>query len=69
MFDLLRAAGFLYLVFSFLLAIIFFSKAEVNFILLITVPLGIVFQGLMILLVCFALSKIIDELDKMKGEG
>ena len=63
MLDLLKAAGFLYVIFSFMLSIIFFSKADVSYILLITVPLGIVFQGLIILLICFALSKILEDVE------
>ncbi len=69
MLDVLKAAGFLYVIFSFMLSIIFFSKAHVNYILLITVPLGIVFQGLIILLICFALSRILETLNTIKKNG
>lgn len=69
MLDLLKTSGLLYLIFSVMLAIIFFSKADVNIVLLITVPLGIVFQGLIVLIICFALSRIIDNLNSLKGNG
>lgn len=69
MLDLLKTAGLLYLIFSTMLAIIFFSKAEVGIILMITVPLGIIFQGLMVLIICFALSRIIENLNMLKGGG
>jgi uncharacterized membrane protein len=69
MLDLLKTAGLLYLIFSAMLAIIFFSKADVNIILLITVPIGIVFQGMIVLIICFALSRIIENLNSLKGSG
>jgi hypothetical protein len=69
MLDLLKTAGLLYLIFSTMLAIIFFSKAEVGIILMITVPIGIIFQGLIVSIICFALSRIIENLNMIKGSG
>ena len=69
MLDLLKTSGLLYLIFSVMMSIIFFSKADVNIILLITVPIGIVFQGLIVLIICFALSRIIENMNSQKGSS
>lgn len=69
MLDLLKTTGLLYLIFSVMMSIIFFSKADVNIILLITIPIGIVFQGIITLIICFALSRIIEHLNSIKGGG
>ena len=62
--DLLRTAGFLYVIFSAFLAVVFFSKSDLNFMLLLSVPLVIVGHSLIILLLCFAVGKIIDGIDE-----
>jgi hypothetical protein len=62
--DLLKTAGFLYVIFSAFLAIIFFSKSDLNFLLLLSIPLVIVGHSLIILLLCFAVAKIIDGIDE-----
>ncbi len=62
MLDLIKTASFIYVIFSAFVSIIFFSKAEVNFLLLLTIPIIIVFQSLMVLLICFALCKILENM-------
>jgi len=61
--DLLKTAGFLYVIFSGFLAIVFFSKSDENFLLLVSVPLVIVGHSLIILLMCFALGKILEDIN------
>jgi hypothetical protein len=51
--DLLKTTGFLYVIFSAFLAVVFFSKSDLNFLLLISVPLVIVGHSLIILLIMF----------------
>lgn len=62
--DTLKISGLLYLVFSCLLSVVFFSRAEVHFLLLLIIPIVIAFQSFMVLLICYALSKIIDQIDQ-----
>ena len=66
--DLLKTTGFLYVIFSAFLAVVFFSKSDLNFLLLVSIPLVIVGHSLIILLLCFAVGRIIDELDEKKLE-
>jgi hypothetical protein len=61
--DLLKITGFLYVIFSAFLAVVFFSKADTNFLILISVPLLLMGHSLIILLVCFALGKILDNIN------
>ena len=64
--DLLKTTGFLYVIFSTFLAVVFFSKSDLNFLLLISVPLVIVGHSLIILLLCFAVGKILDDIDEKR---
>jgi hypothetical protein len=60
--DLIKITSVIYLILSFFLSIVIFSKGEMNILLLVIIPAVIIFHGFMILLLSFALCKIIEEL-------
>jgi hypothetical protein len=60
--DLIKIVSVLYVILSFFLSIVIFSKGEMNILLLVIIPAVIIIHSFLVMMIGLALCKILEDI-------